>query len=165
MEQLRQSEFDDEEGVMNQFVNADGSIAAHFNNTVTAFFKYLDESEDMTKRIVCNAISFLAYELNKQTHIETGGIAQHGYVSRIQGVARIKKKYDKDDRSAVKMANGKIIKFVDLHSKIDTQMPTSMPIIARILSGLGLWRASSIFLSILCQKSTARETSKKDLVL
>lgn len=55
------SQFDDEEGVINQFVNADGSIAAHFNNTVTAFFKYLDESDDMTKSIVCNAISFLAY--------------------------------------------------------------------------------------------------------
>ena len=121
-------QFEDDEGIMNKFVDADGSIAAHFNNTVTAFFKHLDESKDTTKSIVCNAISFIAYELNKQVYIETGGIAQYGYVSRIQGVARIKKKYDKDDRSAVKVVDGKVIKFVDLHSKIDTQMPISKKI-------------------------------------
>lgn len=78
-------QFEDDEGIMNKFVDADGSIAAHFNNTVTAFFKHLDESKDTTKSIVCNAISFIAYELNKQVYIETGGIAQYGYVSRIQG--------------------------------------------------------------------------------
>ena len=122
------SQYDMDE--LNKFVNADGSIADHFNNTATQFFKYLDECDDMTYSIVSNAINFLAHELNKQMYIEIGNVAPHGYVSRIQGVLRIKKKYEKDGRAPIVKDGNGAIKFIDLQSKIDTQMPGSKKIMA-----------------------------------